>query len=144
MSTPKHAEQANEMKQHTREALHSVIAEQVMHTLGKSGILHRVQVRSLWGDFYRVNVLVGVDAASVKVVIEAQGELDSFHTLQKQPAWRGQSLDAQLRRFMGSGATRKIRYARLLIDAFDPAQVPRPLHLVLAHVLRFSHPGPGD
>ncbi|HEY8685666.1 MAG TPA: TOPRIM nucleotidyl transferase/hydrolase domain-containing protein [Chloroflexota bacterium] len=83
-------------------------------------------------------------AVSVEAVIDVQGELDSFRTLQKQPAWRGKKLEDQLRRFMGSGATRKIRYARLLVDALAPAQVPRPLHLVLAHVLRFSRPCPGD
>ena len=65
-------------------------------------------------------------AVSVEAVIGAQGELDSFHTLQKQPAWRGQRIEAQLRRFLGSGATRKIRYARLLVDALDLAHVPRP------------------
>ncbi len=83
-------------------------------------------------------------ATSVEAVIEVQGELDSFRTLQKQPAWRGQRLEDQLRRFMGSGATRKIRYAGLLVDALAPAQVPRPLHLVLAHALRSSRPCPGD
>jgi len=73
-------------------------------------------------------------AAAVEAVIDAQGELDSFRTLQKQPAWRGQRVEAQLRRFMGSGATRKIRYASLLVDALDLAQVPRPLRLVLSRV----------
>jgi hypothetical protein len=73
-------------------------------------------------------------AASVEAVIDAQRELDSFRTLQKQPAWRGQRIEAQLRRFMGSGSTRKIRYARLLVDVLDPAHVPRPLRLVLARV----------
>jgi hypothetical protein len=35
---------------------------------------------------------------------------------------------------MGSGARRKIRYARLLVEALDHAEVPRPLDRVLAHV----------
>jgi hypothetical protein len=35
---------------------------------------------------------------------------------------------------MGSGGSRKIRYARLLVDALDITQVPRPLDQVLAHV----------
>lgn len=70
-------------------------------------------------------------AASVKAVIESHGELDSFRTLQKQPAWRGQRLEDQLHRFMGSGATRKIRYARWLVDTVDLARVPRALRLVL-------------
>jgi hypothetical protein len=73
-------------------------------------------------------------AASVEQVVDAQGELGSFRTLQKQSAWQGRSNEEQLRRFMGSGGSRKIRYARLLVDALDLTQVPRPLDLVLAHV----------
>ncbi|MBA2523539.1 MAG: ATP-dependent endonuclease [Solirubrobacterales bacterium] len=72
-------------------------------------------------------------AASVEQVVDAQGELGSFRTLQKQPAWRGRTIEQQLRRFMGSGGSRKIRYARLLVEALDLTQVPRPLHLVLVH-----------
>jgi hypothetical protein len=72
--------------------------------------------------------------ASVERVVDAQGELGSFHTLQKQPAWQGRTKEDQLRRFMGSGGSRKIRYARLLVEALDLSQVPRPLDLVLAHV----------
>jgi len=73
-------------------------------------------------------------AAAVEEVVEAQGELGPFRTLQKQPAWRGRPQDEQLRRFMGSGGRRKIRYARLLVEALDLTEVPRPLDLVLAHV----------
>ena len=73
-------------------------------------------------------------AAAVEQVVEAQGDLGSFRTLQKQPAWRGRPAEEQLRRFMGSGGSRKIRYARLLVEALDLAQVPRPLDRVLAHV----------
>jgi hypothetical protein len=72
--------------------------------------------------------------ASVEAVLDSQGDLGSFHTFQKQPAWRGQQVEAQLRRFMGSADRRKLRYARLLVDALDLAQVPRPLDGVLAHV----------
>jgi hypothetical protein len=73
-------------------------------------------------------------AASVEEVVEAQGELRSFRTLQKQPAWQGRPAEEQLRRFMGSGGSRKIRYARFLVDALDLTRVPRPLDGVLAHV----------
>jgi hypothetical protein len=72
--------------------------------------------------------------ASVEAVLDSQGDLGSFRTFQKQPAWRGQRIEGQLRRFMGSADRRKIRYARLLVDALDLAQVPRPLDGVLAHV----------
>lgn len=73
-------------------------------------------------------------AASVERVVEGQGDLGRFRTLQKQPEWRGRTTEEQLRRFMGSGARRKIRYAELLVDALDLSQVPRPLDRVLAHV----------
>lgn len=71
-------------------------------------------------------------AASVEQVLAAHGDLGPFRTLQKQPAWRGRPTEEQLQRFMGSGARRKIRYARLLVDALDLARVPRPLDRVLA------------
>jgi hypothetical protein len=73
-------------------------------------------------------------AAAVERVVDAQGELRSFRTLQKQPVWRDRPTEEQLRRFLGSGARRKIRYARLLVEALDHAEVPRPLDRVLAHV----------
>jgi hypothetical protein len=72
--------------------------------------------------------------ASVEAVLDSQGDLGSFRTFQKQPAWRGQRVDRQLRRFMGSADRRKLRYARLLVDALDLARVPRPLDGVLADV----------
>jgi hypothetical protein len=75
---------------------------------------------------------LGVDR--VEAVVEAEGELGSFRTLQKQPAQRDRPHDAQLRRFFGSGSGRKIRYARLLVEALDLDEVPRPLDGVLAHV----------
>lgn len=73
-------------------------------------------------------------AEQVERIVEAQGELGSFRTLQKQPVWRGQPVEKQLRRFMGSGGRRKIRYASLLVDAVALDRVPRPLARVLDHV----------
>jgi hypothetical protein len=73
-------------------------------------------------------------AEAVERVVDAQGDLGSFRTLQKQAAWRGRNVEDQLRRFMGSGGRRKIRYARLLIEALDPGDVPRPLERLLAHI----------
>jgi Overcoming lysogenization defect protein-like, TOPRIM domain len=75
---------------------------------------------------------LGADA--VEAAVESEGDLRSFRTLQRQPQWHGRPREEQLRRFLGSGGSRKIRYARLLVDALDPARVPRPLDLVLAHV----------
>ncbi len=60
-------------------------------------------------------------------VVEAQGDLAAFRSLQRQPAWRDAQLHAQLRRFFGSGGGRKVRYAGLLTAALDPDTVPPPL-----------------
>jgi hypothetical protein len=72
--------------------------------------------------------------AAVERVVDAQGELRSFRTLQKQPAQQGLTTEAQLRRFMGTRGGRKIQYGALLVGALDLADVPRPLDRVLAHV----------
>ena len=79
--------------------------------------------------------LVWQGAAAVEAVAEAHGDLGSFRTLQKQPAWRAEPLEEQLRRFMGSGGSRKIRYARLLVEALDPEAAPAPLDRVLNRAL---------
>jgi hypothetical protein len=69
--------------------------------------------------------------AAVEEVIAAERELSSFRTFQKQPAKRELPYEEQLWRFMWN---RKLRYARLLVEALDLTQVPRPLDRVLAHV----------
>jgi hypothetical protein len=73
-------------------------------------------------------------AEAVQRVAEEQGDLGPFRTLQKQPEWRGRPVEEQLRRWLGSGGRRKIRYARLLVEALDPSEVPRPLDRLLAYV----------
>lgn len=69
--------------------------------------------------------------AELERIIEEQGELHSFRTLQKQPFQRNRTLEQQLRVFLGN---RKIRYASLLVDALDLSNVPPPLGGVLAYV----------
>jgi hypothetical protein len=72
---------------------------------------------------------------TVLEVVDAQGELGSFRTLQKQSAQQGRTIEAQLRRFMGSKSGRKMRYGRLLVEALDLTNVPRPLDGVLTFAL---------
>ena len=72
-----------------------------------------------------------IGAARVETLIDSQGDLGSFRTLQGQPEWRSQPTAAQLRRFLGSGARRKLRYARLLAGSVDPGRLPHPLEAVL-------------
>jgi hypothetical protein len=81
MPTKQQEEQHAEHENRDREQVKALIRNQVLRTLGQPGGLHRVQVRPLWEDHYRVNVLVGPDAASAKVahsyflVTEADGSI---------------------------------------------------------------------
>ncbi|WP_435110774.1 TOPRIM nucleotidyl transferase/hydrolase domain-containing protein [Nocardiopsis synnemataformans] len=68
----------------------------------------------------------------VEAVVESLGDLRAFRTFQNQPAQRGRPVDRQLRRFIGTLSGRKSRYARALVQALDPAAVPRPLSGVLS------------
>lgn len=77
-------------------------------------------------------------APTVISVIAEQGDAQPFRKLQHQPEWRGRQVECQLRRFMGSGARRKIRYAKLLVDALDPDRVPRPLDAVLQAAIAYT------
>jgi hypothetical protein len=68
-------------------------------------------------------------AEAVLCVVEEQGGLSAFRTMQKQPEWRGRRTDEQLRRWIP-----KIRYASPLVEALAREQVPRPLDRLLAHI----------
>ena len=50
-----------------RDRLNRLIGERVLHVLGEPGGLQQVQVRPLWQEHYRVNVLVGAELTSAKV-----------------------------------------------------------------------------
>jgi hypothetical protein len=71
----------NKMEHDKRETLSDLIREQVIRALGKPMDLRNVQVRKVWDDHYRVNVIVGVNAGSVRVansyflVIDSDGSL---------------------------------------------------------------------
>lgn len=116
---------------------------QFRHALERAGLgtdLSRPEMEEL--GFYvceadlEAELIRALGVAAVEDVLAAHGDIGAFRTLQKQPQWKGRPAEEQLRRFMGSGARRKIKYARLLIEALDLARVPRPLDGVLVHVER--------
>ncbi len=76
-----------------------------------------------------------IGVAQVEVLIDSQGDLGSFRSLQRQPQWRGQPARAQLRRFLAAGSRRKLRYARLLVGAIALDRLPHPLDSVLTVAL---------
>ena len=83
-------------------------------------------------DDLEQELIRATDRAAIEILLESQGDLSSFRTLQNQPAWRGQSFEAQMHRWLRAGARRNLRYARLLTLSLRPDRLPRPLEAVLA------------
>jgi hypothetical protein len=116
-------------------------ARHFSHALRRSG--HEVVAAS--GDLERHGVFVctvdledelvrALGMAAVEEAVDAAGELGSLRTFQQQPAQRGRSAQAQVRRFLGTRSGRKIQYAALLAERLDLARVPAPLERLLAHI----------
>jgi hypothetical protein len=61
-------EQDKRLDDHKREVFDTLIAEQVLHTLGQPKEMIQVQVRRLWEDHYRVNIFAGAGITSSKIV----------------------------------------------------------------------------
>lgn len=73
-----------------------------------------------------------VGPETIEAILAAQGDLGAFRTLRKQAAWRERRHADQVRRFLGAGAGRKLRYAGLLVRALDVVRQPAPLRNLLA------------
>lgn len=72
-----------------------------------------------------------VGPSRVEEVFDREGDLGSFRTMQQQPPWRHRPIEQQMRRFLGAGARRKSRYARLLVEAVGTDHIPHPLAAAL-------------
>ncbi len=73
-------------------------------------------------------LLRAVGASAVLRIIEEQGDLRRFRTMQRQLAYRSAPLETQVRYLM---TQRKIAYAPSLIEALDLGRVPQSLSRVL-------------
>ncbi len=67
MPTTQQPEQPKDLEQHKRDTLNALIGEQLILTLGEPRDLLKVQVRLLWENWYRVNVLIGEGATSARI-----------------------------------------------------------------------------
>ena len=65
-------------------------------------------------------------------LLAEHGDLEAFRTLQRQRQWKDAALTDQIRRFLGAGARRKIRYAAIFVGALALDRMPLPLLAVLA------------
>jgi hypothetical protein len=81
-------------------------------------------------------------AEAVERVLEAQAELHSFRRFQAMPQHRRVPVPQQLRRFLGTRATRKIRAAQRLVEALDLARLPHPLGQLASRLLEAASPVP--
>ena len=78
---PTQESKAKDQDKQARQQRKAAIVRHVMDILGQPQDLHRVQVRHLWDDHYRVNVLLGDDPASTRVghsyflVVDGQGNV---------------------------------------------------------------------
>ena len=68
MSTKQQSQQHADQEALGHQQMQANITKNVIQTLGQPRNLHRIQVRQLWEDHYRVNIFVGTDAASAKVI----------------------------------------------------------------------------
>jgi hypothetical protein len=105
------------------------IVRRALATAGLAGSEFFVCTEDLEDELIRA-----VGPARVTEVLAAHRDLGAFRTMQRQPAWRGRDEAAQLRRFLGAGAQRKLRYARLLTEAITLDRTPEPLTALLTAV----------
>lgn len=87
-----------------------------------------VCVEDLEGELIRA-----IDREEAENLLDSQGDLGSFRTLQKQEVWRGRPFPAQLHRWLRAGSRRNLRYARLLTQIIASDRMPVPLDSLLAY-----------
>jgi hypothetical protein len=124
------------------------VFRRALERAGLGDDLTRAEMERL--GFYVCNVdledelIRALGVAAVEEAIRGGGDLHRLRKLQQMPAWRDRPAEEQLRRFLAAGARRKIRYARLLVDALDLDRVPRPLDKVVGRIAAWSRSGDLD
>ena len=73
--------------------------------------------------------------ADLPGLLDSQGDLGSFRTLQKQAEWRDREFQDQMHRWLRAGARRNLRYAHLITDSVQLDTAPQPLVNVLNSTL---------
>jgi hypothetical protein len=56
-----------EQKKQESAKVHAALGEQVIHILGQPQHLHSIQVRHLWEDHFRINVLIGANSSVTQI-----------------------------------------------------------------------------
>ena len=83
----------------------------------------------LEGEFHET-----LTPAEIEAAMDAEGELGSFRTFQKQREWRDQPYADQLSRWFTTGYRRKSRYARRFVVDTPVDRLPSPLLSLLDRI----------
>ena len=67
-------------------------------------------------------------------LIALAGDAQPWRRFRSQQAWRSRPVDQQFRRFVRSVSERNARYISAIVETIDPAELPRPLRLLLDFV----------
>lgn len=67
MSAPSTASRSRDLEKKAAASVHDLVGRNVIAALGRPADFREVQVRLLWEDHYRVNVLVGEAPLAIKV-----------------------------------------------------------------------------
>ena len=105
-----------------RDALESTGRGTDLDRTGMAALGFHVCVADLEDELIRA-----VGEPAIERILERKRDLAAFRTMQHQPAWRGRPFEQQMRRWIGAGARRKVRYAEYLVEAMDMGAVPAPL-----------------
>ncbi|WP_448006619.1 TOPRIM nucleotidyl transferase/hydrolase domain-containing protein [Agromyces bauzanensis] len=115
--------------------------------LGEVGYVRRTVMRAgLWREdadlatlgFFACDpdlegeLIRALGSEQVEELLAEHGELARFRSFQQQPAQRAKTVDAQLRRFMGTHSGRKARFAPILVGALEDGRIPAALSSLLA------------
>lgn len=68
-----------------------------------------------------------LEPGTVEALLDREGDLTAFRTLQRQKVWADAPFADQVRRFLAAGAGRKLRYAGVFTGAVALGQMPAPL-----------------
>ncbi|MEM7096074.1 MAG: TOPRIM nucleotidyl transferase/hydrolase domain-containing protein [Actinomycetota bacterium] len=80
-------------------------------------------------------LIVACGESQLVTLLDERGDLASFRTMQKQPAWRDRPFDEQMHRWIRAKARRSTVFARVLLEECDADRLPRPLVGCVDHAL---------
>ena len=72
-------------------------------------------------------LIAAVDPETLEGLLEREGDLAAFRTLQKQPGWRDRPFGEQMHRWMRSISGRTNTYADRILRTAEPDRLPAPL-----------------